>query len=264
MTKASCAKATLRAVVSAAVGLLILAGCVRLDGDLTINGTSAQAPDTISGTMVVAVSDEWALAHGEDPAALSAAIAEELEANPGSGLTGEPYITDGYTGTTLTFDDVPIDRLSLATDGALSITREGDRYVVRGDLSALDPAEGDADAAAGPPWAARVTVTLPEDVTEHNGSLNGRTVTWDLDGDSPDATMLAISSVGSVSWTSRVPVPLFVLTGLAAVGALAAWWWSRSRRRAKDDDGAGLAGQDGSAGGSTRKVDEIFDERDRS
>ena len=249
----------MRAVVSAAVGLAVLSGCVRLDGDLTINGTTSEAEDTISGTMVVAVADEWALAHGEDPANLSEAIADELAANPGGGLTGEPYIADGYTGSTLTFDEVPIDRLASSTDGALSITREGERYVVRGDMTALDPVEGEEDAGSGPPWTARISITFPEDVTEHNGSLDGRTVTWDLDAASEDKTIFATSSVGPVLWLSRVPVWLLVLTGVAGVGALAAWWWSRRRGEGKDD--GGIRGrQDRARGASTKKVDEIFEE----
>lgn len=244
-------------MVCAVVGLLALVGCVRLDGDLTINGTTTDAEDTISGTMVVAVSDAWALAHGEDPANLSEAIEDELAANPDSGLTGEPYIADGYTGSTLTFDEVPIERVATTTDGALSIAREGEAYVVRGDLSALDPVEGDEDADAGPPWTARISITLPEDVTEHNGVLDGRTVTWDLDGASEDTTLFATSSVGPVSWFSRVPLWLLVITGVAGVGALAAWWWSRRRG---GNDGGVRARQDRARGASTKKVDEIFDE----
>jgi hypothetical protein len=250
---------TWRALVSAAVGLLVLAGCVRLDGDLTINGTTSEAEDTLSGTMVVAVSDEWALAHGEDPANLAEAIAEELAANPGGGLTGEPYIADGYTGSTLTFDEVPIERLATATDGALSIEREGDRYVARGDLSALDPAEGDEAGDTGPPWTARVSITFPEDVDEHNGTLEGRTVTWDLDAASEDATLFATSSVGPVSWLSRVPVWLIVITGVAGVGAAAAWWWSR--RRGAEPGGLSIRDRrERARGGSTKKVDQIFEE----
>ncbi|WP_420112955.1 LppM family (lipo)protein [Pseudactinotalea sp.] len=255
MSKPTPVNVAIRAVVSAAVGLLALAGCVRLDGDLTINGTESEAPDTVSGAMVLAISDEWAVAHGEDPAALSAAIAEELAATPESGLTGEPYAADGYTGTTLTFDEVPIERLAAATDGALSITREDTAYVVRGDLSTLDP--GDENSADIPPWTARISVTMPEDVTDHNGSLDGRTVTWDLDSASGEATIYATSSVGAVSWLSRVPVPLIVLTALAGVGALLAWWLSRRQRTG---DGGVLARQAASRRESNRKVDEIFDD----
>lgn len=244
----------MRAVVSAAVGLLVLTGCVRLDGNLTINGTTSEAPDTISGTMLVAVADEWALAHGEDPAALSAAIVDELAATPESGLTGEPYAADGYTGTTLTFDEVPIERLSLATDDALSITREGDDYVVRGDFSALNSDDGPDPM----PWTTRLSVKLPEDVTEHNGDLDGRTVTWELDEESADATIHATSSAGPVSWFSRVPVWLLVITGVAGVGALLAWWLSR--RKSENDDDGFRARSERSRGASTRKVEEIFDE----
>lgn len=254
MSKPSRTNVAIRAVVSAAVGLLALAGCVRLDGDLSVHGTDSEAPDTVSGTMIVAVADEWAIAHGEDPAELSAAMADELAANPESGLTGEPYAADGYTGSTLTFDEVPIERLGIATDGALSITHEGADYVVRGDFSSVDPGEGGTESA---PWSARISVTLPEDVIDHNGTLDERTVTWNLDSASDDATIYATSSAGPVSWLSRVPVPLLVLTGLAGLGALLAWWLSRRKR---GGDGGVLARQADSRRESTRKVDEIFDD----
>lgn len=249
----------LRAVGAAVVGLLVLAGCVRIEGELSINGTSSDAPDTVSGTMLVAVSDEWAIAHGEDPTNIPDAIAEELAANPDSGLTGEPYEQDGYTGTTLTFDDVPIDRLTQSTDGALSITRDGDAYVVRGDLSALDRDPDDADAADTPPWTAAVSITFPEDVTDHNGTLDGRTVSWELDESSEDATMYAMSAVGPISWWTRVPVALWVLVGLAAVGAVVAGVLGRRfKRRQAAGDGGFRARQASAGGGSTTKLDAML------
>lgn len=238
----------IRAVVSAAVGLLVLAGCVQLDGDLTINGTGSDAEDTISGTLLVAVADQWVLEHGEDPARLSDAIAEELAANAGGGLSGEPYAADGFTGSTLTLDEVPIERLATATDGALSITRESEAYVLRGDLSGLSP-DDETDAL---PWTAHLAITFPEEVTEHNGTLAGRTVTWDLDASSEDATIFATSSVGPISWLSRVPVWLLAMTGVAGIGVLATWWWSRRRA----GDGGAHHDRAGSVG---RRAAEIFD-----
>lgn len=249
----------IRAVLTAVVGVLVLAGCVRVEGELTINGTATDAPDTVSGTMLVAVSDDWAIAHGEDPTNISDAIAEELAANPDGGITGEAYAEDGYTGTELTFDDVPIDRLTQATDGALAITREGDSYVVRGDLSALDRDPEDEASADAPPWTARVAITFPEDVTDHNGTLDGRTVTWDLDESSEDPTLQATSSVGPISWWTRVPVALWILVGLAAIGAGVAWWFARRHRhRQAADDGGIRARQARARGATTTKLDDML------
>lgn len=242
--------------MAAVVGLLLLSGCVRIDGDLTVHGTASDEPDTISGTVVVAVSDEWAITHGEDPTNLADAITEELAAAPDGGVTGEPYFADGYTGVTLTLEEVPIERIGASTDGALSVTREGDTYVVRGDLSILNPEED--DDAADVPWVARLSVTLPEGVSEHNGDLEGSTVTWDLDESSADPTMLAVSSVGPRSWLSRIPVPLVLLTLLAGLGAGLAWWLSRRQRDRDEDDGGFRARQASSRGASTTKLDDML------
>lgn len=260
----SAANRIVRAVATAAVGLVVLTGCVRLEGELTVNGTASEAPDTVSGTMLVAVSDEWAISQGQDPTNLSDAIAEELAANPNAGVTGEPYAADGYTGTTFTLDEVPIERLSRSTDGALSVTREGDTYVVRGDLSVLNPGSDAEDTAEYWPWTAHVSITMPEEVTQHNGTLDGRTVTWDLDETSTDPTMLAVSSVGPVSWVTRVPTALWLLVALAGVGAVVAWWLSRRHQRQEtSDDGGFRARQARAKGASTSKLDDMLAEARR-
>lgn len=257
MTEKTRAARAVRAVVSAAVALLVLAGCVRIDGELTINGTESEAPDTVSGTVLVAVLDEWAIEHGQDPADLSDAIVEELAASADSGVTGEPYAEDGYTGVTLTLNEVPIDRISASTDGALSVTRDGDTYVLRGDLSVLNP--GEDERGEPTPWTARLAVTMPETVTEHNGELDGETVTWQLDDTTPEPTMVAVSAVGPVSWWSKVPIPLVLLTVIAGIGALLAWRWSRRERARRDDDDGGVRARQARAReGTSTKLDDMF------
>lgn len=248
-----------RLLLAAVLGLLVLVGCVRVDGDLTLHGTAGDAAGTVSGTVLVAVSDEWAISQGQDPARLGDVIVEELATNAGDGVTGEPYAEDGFTGVTLTLDDVPADRLGDASDGALTITREGDSYVLRGDLSVLGAGEDQDPDAEGPPWTVRLSVTMPEDVIEHDGRLEGRTVTWELD-ESTDPTMLAVSSVGPVPWWSRVPVPLLVLVVVAGIGAVVAWRLSR-RRPAQDRspaDGGFRARQAAARGRSTSKLDDML------
>ena len=248
-----------RLVLTAVLGLLVLAGCVRVDGDLTLHGTAGDAAGTVSGTVLVAVSDEWAISQGQDPARLGDVIVEELATNAGDGVTGEPFAEDGFTGVTLTLDDVPADRLGDASDGALTITREGDSYVLRGDLSVLGAGEDQDPDAEGPPWTVRLSVTMPEDVIEHDGRLEGRTVTWELD-ESTDPTMLAVSSVGPVPWWSRVPVPLLVLVVVAGIGAVVAWRLSRGSpaQDRSPADGGFRARQAAARGGSTSKLDDML------
>lgn len=248
-----------RLVLTAVLGLLVLAGCVRVDGDLTLHGTAGDAAGTVSGTVLVAVSDEWAISQGQDPARLGDVIVEELATNAGDGVTGEPFAEDGFTGVTLTLDDVPADRLGDASDGALTITREGDSYVLRGDLSVLGAGEDQDPDAEGPPWTVRLSVTMPEDVIEHDGRLEGRTVTWELD-ESTDPTMLAVSSVGPVPWWSRVPVPLLVLVVVAGIGAVVAWRLSRGSpaQDRSPADGGFRARQAAARGGSTSKLDHML------
>lgn len=246
-----------RLLLAAVLGLLVLAGCVRVDGDLALHGTAGDAAGTVSGTVLVAVSDEWAISQGQDPARLGDVIVEELATNAGDGVTGEPFAEDGFTGVTLTLDDVPADRLGDASDGALTITREGDSYVLRGDLSVLGAGEDQDPDAEGPPWTVRLSVTMPEDVIEHDGRLEGRTVTWELD-ESTDPTMLAVSSVGPVPWWSRVP--LLVLVVVAGIGAVVAWRLSRGSpaQDRSPADGGFRARQAAARGGSTSKLDDML------
>lgn len=253
------ARRAARLLLAAVLGLLVLAGCVRVDGDLTLHGTAGDAAGTVSGTVLVAVSDEWAISQGQDPARLGDVIVEELATNAGDGVTGEPFAEDGFTGVTLTLDDVPADRLGDASDGALTITREGDSYVLRGDLSVLGAGEDQDPDAEGPAWTVRLSVTMPEDVIEHDGRLEGRTVTWELD-ESTDPTMLAVSSVGPVPWWSRVPVPLLVLVVVAGIGAVVAWRLSRGSpaQDRSTADGGFRARQAAARGGSTSKLDDML------
>lgn len=244
--------------------LLLLAGCLKIDGDLTINGTESDAPETVSGTVVVAVSNEWAISEGIDPASIRDSLARDLAAAPDSGMTGTPYEDGEYTGAEFVFDELPIDRLGPSTDGAFQVVRDGDRLVVRGDLSVLDA------AGSQTPWSVRAAITLPEDVSEHNGSLDGRTVRWTLDESSEDRTIFATSAIGPVSWFSRVPPALIALTLLAGAGAALAWWLSRHRDRTaagaptSDDPRARQqstfrARQAQARGASTTKLDEMLE-----
>jgi hypothetical protein len=81
-----------------------------------------------------------------------------------------------------TGDDAVVDEIRF-TDNGDTIRFEGSVPNASGELEGFDPSEA-MDLIT---FDARVSVTFPGDVSEHNGELSGRTVTWifydeDFDG----------------------------------------------------------------------------------
>lgn len=159
----------------AAVGLLALAGCMKIDMDLTLS-----KDDTVSGSMVMAYSNQLAERMGMEPQELWEQAGRDLQAALPEGATQQPYADDEYTGTEVTFLDMPLaDFDAGATGEQLSITRDGDDFVVDGvmDLS------GSQELGAMPEgmedtFDVRISVTFPGPVSESNGTVDGTTVTW--------------------------------------------------------------------------------------
>lgn len=201
------------------MGLLVLAGCLRVDADLTVEA------QTISGTVDLGLLNEWAIEQGSDPLALATALEEDLAAGADSGVTGEVYADTDYTGVRLTLAQVPWDRVTRATDGIVHLSREGDQLRLSVDLAVGD----DIDAPV-PPWDVRLAVTFPGDVLEHNGQLDDRTVTWVVDQESPDMILLATSAGPQNPWWSQIPVAVWVLVVLVGAGVVLTIIWSRERR----------------------------------
>ena len=164
----------LAAVLAAAV--LLLSGCLKLDMQLTI-----RADDTVDGTIIMAFADEIAELAGTDPESLWEQEGEDLESDLPPGATQEPYSEDGYTGTKVTFQDVPLSELTGGGTEGLMITRDGEEFVLEWDM---DMAEGgeeldDLSSSIFGSFDIRVSVTFPGPVRDHNGTLQGRTVTWE-------------------------------------------------------------------------------------
>lgn len=159
-----------------AVGVLVLAlaGCVRFQADLTLN-----PENTVDGSIVVAVAlqDDT---EDSRTAALTAAqqIEDELlgSLRDASGVTTSAYEQDDYLGSLIEFDDVDLTAFSGQSEDSLRIVRDGDEYVFTGaldfggDSASGDESDGDDDLT--------VSVTFPGTVSEHNGQLEGTTVSW--------------------------------------------------------------------------------------
>ncbi|GAA1719524.1 hypothetical protein GCM10009809_14150 [Isoptericola hypogeus] len=222
------------AAVLAAVGLLALAGCMKVDMDMTLS-----EDDTVSGTMVLAFSNQLAETMGMEPGELWDQAGGELEQDLPEGTTQEPYSDDEYTGTQVTFADTPIEDFAGSGGEDLSITREGDEYVVTGTMDLSEGAEqlGSLPQGVQDSFDAQLSVTFPGEVTDSNGEIDGNTVTWTPQmGETTEIQARGAAEAGSSFpwWIVGLVVGILVIA-LIVVLVL------RSRR-------SGAAPADGSAG----------------
>ncbi|GAA2283571.1 hypothetical protein GCM10009853_042660 [Glycomyces scopariae] len=208
---------------AAAVGLLVAAsGCVRLD-----LGLEVRPDDTVGGEFTAAWSRDFleeAQDEGLDRAELDAFLDALLDGVPGTERT--PYEQDGFQGQTATFTDRPLAEFAeFGGDewGYLRLTHDGREYALEGywDLRAagfIDP-ESFEDAEI------LISVNFPATVTDHNGELDGRTVTWRM-APGEDYEMRATATEHN-GWA-------FVVAGIATVLVigLLLWlwqWWALRR-----------------------------------
>jgi hypothetical protein len=196
-----------------------LTGCLRINADLTLHSDG-----TVSGSYLYAVSEAQANELGVS--------GEELASQLGAGslietfarATTTPFSDGDLSGTRVDFSDEPLatfDGKKLADE--VAIVREGGDFVVTGptlgDLAPDDAATlGDAQIT--------LSVTFPGKVREHNGTLDGHTVTWDL---------TTATEAPFARGSARDPFPLWVGIGASALAAVTigggALWWIRRRRR---------------------------------
>ncbi|HEX2146001.1 MAG TPA: hypothetical protein VHG10_15995 [Glycomyces sp.] len=213
-----------RALVAlAALGLLVtVSGCLRLD-----LGLQVRPDDTVGGTFTAAWSQDFldeAAEQGLDQSQLDAFLDALLEGVPGAERTR--YDENGFVGQTASFTDRPLeDFADFGGDewGYLRLDHTGRQYDLEGywDLRSagfLDPAMfADAEIL--------FSVDFPARVTEHNGELDGRTVTWTMTpGEDYRLNAVALENDGTA----------FLIAGLAFLVVVCAllwlWQWRRLRR----------------------------------
>lgn len=219
-------------ILAIGVLALALAGCVRFQADLTLN-----PENTVTGNVIVAVlvSDETDETDETDEGTL--ATADQIATGLLGGLSTQPGVTtveygeDGYLGRSIQFEGVPLTAFSGTEPGALSFIREADVYRFTGTLDFSGetvPQEGTEDAEDD--GNLTVQVTFPGPVLEHNGTLEGTTVSWSTAVDQP----LEMSARGSA--TPPGPPIGLIIGAIAAlllvVAIVAGILVLRSRRRA--------------------------------
>lgn len=211
---------TRRLLGAAALSTLVavgLTGCMKIDLSLDL-----QSDDTVDGSMVFAISTELAELAGESPESLAEQMQQEMVDVGEEGATRtEPYDDGEFIGTTTYFEGEALD--SFGTPGeaeSLSIVRDGDDYVVSGvlDLSDADAEGGEMVAGLMEGFEIQIAISFPGAVSDHNGQLDGKTVTW-----SPTyGERLDISARGSAieSGGGSDGVPVLLIVGIVVLALL--------------------------------------------
>ncbi|MGH8828722.1 MAG: LppM family (lipo)protein, partial [Jiangellaceae bacterium] len=161
------------------------------------------------------------------------------------GSTSEPYDDGEFVGAKYTFTDAPLSTFDEGDTEGLHIVHEGDEFILTGALDLSDTATGDLEGLEGMFEGAiedfdfRISVTFPGEVIEHNGDLDGTTVTWvPQPGDNVELSARAQDSGGA----GGLPIWGWILIAAAIVAVLAGALFYFSRNRTKPDDAAPGAG----------------------
>lgn len=205
-------------LITTALVLFAASGCMRMEVDLVINDN-----DTVDGSIVAAWSEEF-LEEAEsadidfDPDSADDLIDALLNDLPGIEDRRE-YQQDGYVGEAANFSRQPLEDFSDMDEGQydLQIVRVDGNYELTGywDLRGFDPLEFDLDADVASPDMT-LSVTFPGRIIDHNGSVDGRTITWDLELGEENELVAEASA--------RNPGVMVASFGLGAVVILAALW----------------------------------------
>ncbi len=167
-------KSRIAGAIIAAAAIVLLSGCVNFQAHLTV------MPDnTLHGDIVVAsvVGDgPNAKAEADDRAkAIEQNLLPDLAG--ADGVTRNAYDEDGYVGSRFSLNGTPLSAInSEGAEGSLQLARDGDDFEFTGKLDFTpdsDDVPEDADTSN-----IQISITFPGTVTEHNGTLNGTTVTW--------------------------------------------------------------------------------------
>jgi hypothetical protein len=230
----------------AVAAIVALSGCFKLDMQMNI-----QSDDTVDGTVIIAVArDQAELFGGED--ALRESIQSDSEGlfsdAPDAGeFEQKDYEDDEWIGTESEFSGVPIDEFAGAETGDLTITRDGDEFVVEGEMDLTQDSEDPSAVALLESSELDVSISFPGDVIEANGDIDGNEVSWEP----TPGEVLQISARGSaeagVPWMTIAAVGALVALVVIGVVLLVVM---RGRQTAADGPATdGLAPDQGAAGG---------------
>jgi hypothetical protein len=207
----------------------VLSGCIHATIDATVS-----SDDTVSGTVEFALKDEYIsiLPGGSEE------FRKEISADgcdiPGAEV--EPYEEAGFTGVKCTFDKVPLADFNgmSGEEGSdtedLTLTREGDKFILKGTLDLTEEASGGAPVDPSEPDFSEALkdaevefkFTFPGKVESTTGvkSNNDRTVTFTPNDEGKadiQATASAIESGSDADITKIVILVAAIVAGVLLV-----------------------------------------------
>ncbi|WP_062299149.1 LppM family (lipo)protein [Demequina maris] len=185
---------------------LALTGCLRVEMNIALN-----PDDTADGSFLMAIEKGSGKGFDMSDEDLLEQFSADSEGDFETG-TIEPYEDEDYVGTRVVFDGEPLDSFAGETGDDLAIVRDGDDYVVSGSMSGSE----DEDLGSLPGADMVLSITFPGEVSEHNGTLEGTTVTWDL-MDAPDELVAR----GAASPPSAFPMWAWAAIGAGALAVVA-------------------------------------------
>lgn len=215
----------LRAAAALAVAFALtaaLGGCMKVDAQLVVH-----EDDTISGSVVLALDKRLAGLTGKTDEELIDSIGLDAD-KIADGAVTEPYSDSGFVGRRVVFTGTPLSDFHGTGDhDSLTVTHDGRTYLFNGvvDLRGInltDPAvQRFADL-----FSFNVAITFPGKVVEHNGVLEGQTVTWSPKAGQSMELHARAEKPGITWWPWALGAGVFVIV-IAAAGLV----WALSRRR---------------------------------
>lgn len=172
--------------------IALVSGCMKMEVSIVLH-----EDDTASGYMIFAYDKEVLEQFGTS--AEEALESMELDDSAPEDAIAEAYDDGKYIGQKYSFERTPLVE---ATGSDMSVTREGNNFVVKGELDLSDEDEDLGEMMDS--MIVRYAVTFPGQVIEHDGRLDGTTVIWDA----TPGEITPINAVGVASGSGQPPADL--------------------------------------------------------
>lgn len=168
----------LRALAALALSAFMLAGCMKVDMDLTISGRE----DVVNGSLIFAVDKQVLALSGKPIEESFEDVQDGFDAKTPTGTRSEVFDDGKFYGRKVIFTDVPLSEFNNQDAEAPRITHEGGQYRFTMAANMAAPQDNPGVQQLMNSIEIKVAVTFPGKVIEHDpkGVLEDRTVRWNL------------------------------------------------------------------------------------